>query len=231
VGMGAAAAAAAVVEKIDALEDPFPPRKEWILDPSRSMWGIADQGDRVDGGGHRGGAPYSVVYAGDYNWVYLKGLNPAVSRKQVCEFLLLFGPVSSLRLRVTRKQTPGQQDPQPIRPTDDKKGAGVEEDGEWEQDRCDRCEAYAQFAKTADAAKAVMVLHGMALSLTHDQLRVGDKALPRREVTDFCSCFFEACTYCEGDRRRRVRVPVALRGRGFVLRRVVTVRVIAITCF
>lgn len=172
----ASAAADEVVERIDAQADPFPPRKDWILDPARSMWGIGGQGDRVDAGGHRGTAPYSVIYAGDYSWVYIKGLNPAVSRRLVCEVLLLFGPLSSLRLRVTPDRTrlpPGSKAP-------GRNAASSSDEGGWQG----RCEAYAQFASTAAAAKAVIILHGQAISVAQDELRVGDKALPRRQVTE-----------------------------------------------
>ena len=152
----AAEAGASAVARVQAHGGPFLPRKDWLMDPVRSTWGIAEQSDRLDGLGSRSAQPYQFDMAGGFRLVYIKGLVPGTQAAHVREFLCLFGELASVRLRCNDSVS-GQ-------------GAGAQ----------GRCEAFAEYVGPEAGAKAVMLLHGRRLAVTAQHLRIGAAAMARK---------------------------------------------------
>ena len=152
----AAEAGASAVARVQAHGGPFLPRKDWLMDPVRSAWGIAEQSDRLDGLGSRSAQPYQFDMAGGFRLVYIKGLVPGTQAAHVREFLCLFGELASVRLRCNDSVS-GQ-------------GAGAQ----------GRCEAFAEYVGPEAGAKAVMLLHGRRLAVTAQHLRIGSAAMARK---------------------------------------------------
>uniref|UniRef100_A0A7S1EK73 RRM domain-containing protein n=3 Tax=Hemiselmis andersenii TaxID=464988 RepID=A0A7S1EK73_HEMAN len=134
-------------------------RAEWVLDPERSMWGVAGQSDRIDQGGHRGVGPYEVNFGEGWTDVHLSNLSWGAAGSDVEAAMLSIGPVESVR--VARFIDP-EWSSGPVR--------GLK-----------KCVAYVSFSDAEDAKRCVMTMNGRSVMVSKGYVMVEGEDMVRRQ--------------------------------------------------